>query len=579
MKVWIKGQSNPIELTQSNYVAGGGEGDVYVKGIVGFKIYHDPTKMIPLGKIQELAVLSDPRINKPQTPLVDAKGKPIGYTMQFYKDCWALCQLFPRDFRNRNGITHDMSGHLVMKMREGIDAVHKTGILIVDLNELNFLVTKRFDDVRFIDVDSWQTPRHPATAIMSSIRDWRNQASPFSPESDWWSFGIVSFQMFIGMHPFKGRYKGPEDKFKTKLPTDDPADDFAVTRRRMEAGVSVFRKDVGVPAAAYPFDVIPPSWRAWYEALFEKGVRCAPPLDFGAPFIIIPKTVTVAGTDKLDISEMFEMDGNILGMWSDGTRLVIATPKGVFVDRHRFADTPKTPVVAFSPRSGHPILMDGTGSDSGFPTTNLDTSTGSQIGMAFSEMACTDGRAYVRATDQVHEVILTDAGNQVIPSTKETVRILEHATKLFPGVVIQKMLGATYVSLLVESGKAIQVRMKDLDGHKIVDAKLDKGVLMVIGVKRGQYDRFVFRFAPDDTYDVRVIKDVATHDLNFVTLDSGVCVCINEEEDLEVFSARKDSQTMKVIQDPIIAGDMKLGKHAGSVVFAKGNKVFKMRMK
>jgi hypothetical protein len=102
---------------------------------------------------------------------------------------------------------------------------------------------------------------------------------------------------------------------------------------------------------------------------------------------------------------------------------------------------------------------------------------------------------------------------------------------------------------------------------------------MVIGAKKGQYDRLVFRFSPDDSYDLRVIKDVATHGLNFVTLDSGTCVCLNEDENLELFPAKKGSTVLKILDDPAVTGDMKLGKHAGGLIFAKGNKVYQMRMK
>ena len=50
MIVFIQGQASPISLTQKDYLAAGGEGCVYVKGKKAFKVYHDPAKMIQIGR-------------------------------------------------------------------------------------------------------------------------------------------------------------------------------------------------------------------------------------------------------------------------------------------------------------------------------------------------------------------------------------------------------------------------------------------------------------------------------------------------------------------------------------------------
>ena len=52
------------------------------------------------------------------------------------------------------------------------------------------------------------------------------------------------------------------------------------------------------------------------------------------------------------------------------------------------------------------------------------------------------------------------------------------------------------------------------------------------------------RFAlTDQTYDVREVLNIHLVGLNFVTLDSGVCVCLNEDEKLEMFSKQKNAST------------------------------------
>jgi hypothetical protein len=45
-----------VVLSDTDFIAAGGEGTVYRKDGLAIKIYHDPKAMIPAKKIQELSV-------------------------------------------------------------------------------------------------------------------------------------------------------------------------------------------------------------------------------------------------------------------------------------------------------------------------------------------------------------------------------------------------------------------------------------------------------------------------------------------------------------------------------------------
>lgn len=577
MQVFIKGTGTKVTLTQREYVAAGGEGTIYTKGGIAYKIYHDPAHMLPIGKIQELSAIQDPRIIRPQQIILDDKGRAIGYTTKFVDNAYTLCQTFPKDFRSRAGMTQDIIEDLVRKFREGVENVHKAGILIVDLNEMNFLVDQGFKDIYFIDVDSYQTSHYPALALMESIRDWSVQGHQWTELSDWYSFGIVSFQMFTGIHPFKGKYHGSHQEYINKIPTDAIDDSFAVTRRRMQNNISVFDPDVRVPGAAFPVSVIPAAYRAWYEAMFKNGVRCAPPTDFTAAIILTPVIKAMSGTNQLDIMEIGEYEGLIRGFWSDGNQLTVVTDKTVYLDKTPVCPAPRSLVgVVYTPKASRAILVEGTNPPK---LHNLTDRVDIPLTMTSLGSMVHDDRLYMRGREYVQEVILTDLGTQVIASTKETAQTLEHATKMFPGVVIQNLLGSTYVSVLIASGSASQVKLPELDGYRILDAKYEGGILMIIGEKKGQYDRLVIRFGGPSLYDAREVKDIQPTGLNFTVLDSGVCVCLDEEEKLELFSVRPGSMNIKTVDDPALSGDMHLGKIGGQVVFSKGNKIYRMKMK
>ena len=64
--------------------------------------------------------------------------------MRQVENACSLCQLFPRAFRQRTNLTPDVALSLVRKLQAGVRHVHANNILIVDLNELNFLVAEDF---------------------------------------------------------------------------------------------------------------------------------------------------------------------------------------------------------------------------------------------------------------------------------------------------------------------------------------------------------------------------------------------------------------------------------------------------
>lgn len=569
MKVFTKG--NPeVNLTKTHFVAEGGEGKVYARGDTGYKIYHDPAKAIPIGKIQELAGITDPNVIKPADALFKGKkAQHIGHTFRFVKDTWTLCQLFTRAFREREGFSHELSMKLVQKLQEGIKSVHNVGVLLVDLNEMNFLVSRDFSTPYFIDVDSYQTAHYPATAIMPSVRDPLVQGVDFTDLSDWFSFGIISFQLLVGIHPFKGKHptiKGFED--------------------RMKAGVSIFDPSVRVPKAAYPLDVIPDIYRDWYRAMFVEGKRVSPPDGLHGVIVLRPVVRNIRGTDNFEVVEAAEFDKDIRAVFIGGAHMVVHSDDMIFVDKHRAGFVTGTPVVGFTPKSGRPIVaIKGpvTVANSTAATVGLmDTVTHEALNLTLymDEMMAIGETIYLRNGDKVFEVTFTEAGNKIIAGTRLAANVLENACRLYEGVALQSLLGEPHVSLFPRPGLCYQSKLPELKGHKVVEAKLDGNILMVLAAEKGIYHRYVFRFDEDyKSYDVRKVEDVAAVGLNFVVLDSGVCVCLNEDEQIELFSVRKGSKAVKTIDDPVLGGDMRLVKDNGQLQFFRGNKLYRMAMK
>lgn len=559
IKVFIKGQPE-VTLGPANFVARGGEGEVYAHGGMGFKIYLDPARACPAGKITALHDVDDDSVILPQAPVFRAGRTPIhvGHTFRFIRDAWTLCQLFPRVFREREGLDAAKIGTIVQRMREAVAAVHRAKVLIVDLNEMNVLVSRSLAPY-FIDADSYQvSSRYPATAIMDSVRDPKVRNNDFTTLSDWWSFAIVTFQMWIGIHPFKGKHPS-----------------LKTLEDRMRNGVSVFDPLVSVPKVCYPLDVIPASYRAWYRALFVDGKRLPPPATVeGGPVAVSPaRPMPSAAVLEIVELQVFEapirhVDGDCVH-FGDFVQHGRSGQKLLAASRRVFGVTNTLEPVAACIVAAELVVQTLT--------------HGGQVataGIAADEIASYRGTLYVRRRDKVSELTVRRmADGRLYVASVLVFDVLEHASHLFEGGVLQDILGEPYVTIFPQPGRGYQVHLPELRRHKVLQAKFDSGVLMVLAGDGARYHRYVFRFDEDfQTYDVRERHDVAPTDLNFVVLDTGIYVCLNEDEELELFQARPRSQATRIVRDAAIGADMRLYKDGG-VRFYRGTKTYSMRMK
>ena len=149
MRVYVPGEG-PISLRAADFVARGGQGSVYARGDTAYKVFDDPLAAPPAGKVAELGCVTDPHLIRPDQVLLDSDGAPVGYTMRYLRDAWPLCRLFTRTFRERYGVLPATRVRLVARMARTVAALHAAGVTVVDLNELNVLVSPAFDAAFFI---------------------------------------------------------------------------------------------------------------------------------------------------------------------------------------------------------------------------------------------------------------------------------------------------------------------------------------------------------------------------------------------------------------------------------------------
>jgi hypothetical protein len=562
MDIYVNG--NKTSLTQHNFVAKGGEGKIFKKGKIAYKIYEDLKKMIPVGKINELQILDSPSIIAPKDLILNKKKQYIGFTMDWLgDDVVSLCKIFTNTFRQNKGIENDMVINLVENIKKTTQFIHDKKCLIVDGNEFNYLVGDDLVTPYFIDVNSWKTPSFPATAIMSSIRDWA--LDDFSTLTDWFSFAIVSFQLFIGIHPFKGKHK---DYKKNQLPV------------RIRDRVSVFNKNVSLPPTARDFNLIPSAYRDWYYKIFEGIEQHMPPMLPGEAGLIQVIVKLVKSTNSFEITMIREFDEPIL--FHNANEDITKTENKLYIGKTDYKVSRGVEVV-FTPLERVPILVKIENNIAVFKSLK------SGFNMKDAKFACTDlmitdNTLYLKNGYQLVELDFKVFGQNILPAIKTVWNIEPLASQIFSNVIFQSILGKAYLCIPLpnKSGKSsfIITPVPELDDFRVIDAKYENHICMIIGHKDNEYHRIVLVFDEKFTsYECRIVNGIDYVPLNFVVLDNGVCIQITEDNAVEIFLNQMGKGKLKRIEDPDINNNMRLCKDGTILKFFKEKTLYSMKMK
>ena len=267
-------RDHAVKLTDRDFVAAGGEKKIYSRGETAYCEYHEPHRAIPLDKFQFLASVQHAGFIAPTYLLLDSKKQRVGETQPFIDNVYVLCQLFSNGFRNRNGVDHAVDLHLIEGMLEIMNASHAADVVLVDANDMNWLVSHDLTTVSLIDTSSCQTPGHRGTAIKPAIYD-PTCNKKFTPASDYYSMAVVASWLWCGIHPFVVGHKNNSDDMETK----------------MRNGLSIFDSTAEPNTACRPHKTMPDQLRRWIKTCLTTADRPAPPsIDKG---VFIPSVVTV----------------------------------------------------------------------------------------------------------------------------------------------------------------------------------------------------------------------------------------------------------------------------------------------
>jgi hypothetical protein len=568
MDYTIKGQK--VKIVGNDFVTSGGEAKIYRRNKTIYKIYHNPSEMIPDGKIYELQEIKQPKVLIPKEIINDSKGVRVGFTMDYIDNVTPLCKLFTNTFINQNNISNDTIIALISRMQETIKQIHAAKCIQVDGNELNYLVSeKNFMDCYFIDVNSYQTKSFPATVIMPSIRDWT--AKKFNELTDWYSFAIIACQLFIGIHPFKGKHQN----FKRHD-----------MEKRMRANVSVFNSDTRLPKSVREFSRIPTNYMDWFINLFEKGKRELPPSRLGEVNVSL-KYIYVTSTDNFHIEETNKnmvYDDTILDHSNINGVPVTRTKKSYYIGTDGFrvgvgvqlVHTPLRQVPTFVKIENGEVELKSL-------APSIKVYPGSA--MAAEKMMIVDNTIYLKNKGDLIETRFAESSQitNILLVSKKVWSISENSSQLFKNIIVEDLLGSKHVTVPLPDkihSRLIRNRVVELDDYKVLNAKYDHDVAVfsVFNQKDKEYKLMVMTGVTKTKYVCRFINTVDMNEVNFVTLDNGIVILIYDDQ-MEIFSNNPDSSKIKVIKDKELSSSMKLCKRGVSTRFFTDNKLYSIGMK
>ena len=483
--------NDTVSLGQRHYMTSGGEAELYKMGTTVYKVYHTPRPIEYMKKLQWL--LQHPTKNTSQVKdiLLDVNGQVMGYCMPYIKGD-TLGQMYPTAWQQRNRWAPKATLDVVRKMATLLDAIHASGCLIVDCNDGNWVVSNKEPYV--LDSDSWQLPQHRANAIMPSIED-PTSPKKFSEGTDWFSWAVITFMLWTGIHPYKGMHPSyPKNSLD----------------QRMKDGVSILNPDVQVPPAARSPNDIPPRLREWYLRVFEHKTRSSPPAnwwDASAPAMSKSMANAVAGLAGLTI----EKKG--------------ALPNAVAILEQQWLVLGNNAIVAWDNPAKQLGVYDAQAAwHMGRYWTLADVYPSAPQASLWSA----SGRMFVRMEEQQNGLVEMMQVNQKWV-VKQQWPCIVNACQWFDRLFIQRLMRATFVKALDNQGGVYSIRTPWLDAMQVhAGVSLDAHNHWIIAAAKGSTDYTLYHF--DGTGVVLDQCNVQSTSLQYALLASGVGLVATPEQ-------------------------------------------------
>jgi len=555
MDVILEGKGR-VTLKQSDHIATGGEGAIYKSGNLVVKIYHDINKVAwndIQGKIDFFRQHQNHYVVSPLGNVADTKGKVIGFYMPLAEG-EPLVRYFTNDYRKQIGFNDDVS--VVSKIRDIVEYAHNSGAIMLDANELGYMV--KGIEPKVLDVDSWilNNKIPPTVAVMPSIRDWHTNG--FNQASDWFAWAVVTFQLFTGIHPYKGRLDGYK---------------LGELEKRMKDNASVFSQGIRLNRSVRDFGNIPNPLLDWYSKTFSSKDRTVPP----SP---TDKGISTTGYARTLYSSITPTGSVVLEKLLDISGVIKIFPCGVVLFKDGSLIELKTKRVITKCSTNCTIVKTVNGwllYDDKFYYLTINSRIELKLLLKVSRVVSYENRMFLVNGGRLTEIILTDLGNRQLLGLGQSWNVMEYSTKWFDGLGIQDVLGSTYLTLPFGDKSCASFRVPELDGIVPIDAIAGHRFVTILGMNRnGEYVKAELYLSEDYTNYKYWGTITDNPELNITILPKGVCAMIVKDGELTIF-VPSNSNINKVVDGQLVGA--KLYRWDNTVICILDEKVWKISIK
>lgn len=561
IKIYQKIAKKNININEKDdFLASGGEGSIYLINNLCYKITNHSFKE---AKLLELMQLKRENVVTPIDFILNQKNALIGYVLK-YIDGEALCRIFSNNFWIDNKIDQNTISNILNNFVETIQYIHDNDCLVVDWNEMNFLVDKSFTTPYFIDTNAWKTKSFSADAITPLFQD--HSSDKFNKLTDWYGFGIIACKMFLGIHPFKGTH-----------PAFNRTQEDTILR--MKKNISIFNKDTKLPVATRSFDCIPDNYAKWFINIFENGSRVEPPNVAG--YITVAKKTVISKFKYFETNLFRTFSSRVHRYYVINDKEIAFCENEILIEQRTISlkDKNKKIGVIISQREKEPYFVFIRNEK-----LQISNDKGDLVDLDLSaeDFLAHEHIIFVKNRGSMITLVCNDLNGKQIFSIGDSLSIMPKSTKALGNCFYMSVMGNTHFLLPYSTANKFylrNIRIQELDEYKIIEAKFDLNTLGIIAEREGKYHRFQFIFdAINDSYFMTVENDVSVPILNFVILDNEIGVSMNEDGAINIFRANNKKYSVNSIVDDSIKNTIRLFKNKTTVLFTEGEKVYSLKV-
>ena len=562
MNVYVNNKKYTLDTQKA---VSGGEGTVYLLKDIAFKIYHDPKKMIPLGKFKELNTITSKNVIKPDELIYDEHKNLIGYTMKAVYNTVSLSRLITTDYQKNHNITHKDLINVIVNIKNTIKSIHKDNCLVVDINDSNILINNKLE-VFFIDVDSYKTENYPATALQDFAKDFTVKEHKFTELSDWFSFGLLATKILLGIHPYMGRW----NKYKKREKEN-------TLEYRSLNNISIFNKDVVYPKTVRSFSLIPKNYYLWFLDIFEKGERTKPPKELGEFFNSVDDLILDI-QNQVKFKKIFDNKHVINNVIEGFRNQVIFSDKEVNFNNNYIKLKENYNAVIFN-QNDEPMVFKVNDKNQ-VESYNLSNNSHNVYEQVLADRIFSfNNNIYAINYDNFMQLNLITLGKEML-TIKSTFSIMPFASQIFENCIFQNTINKAFFYLIHDKDTIPFIKIPELDGKNIINAKYKNNVLIVNYKNNFNYTNIIFKINNRfDKYEIIYQEDNDVSDINFTVNDKGVACFIPEDENMLLFFNQFGNNTIRKINDKNINTNMNLYSNFSNINIFINNEIYQISLK